>query len=314
MILDCLLFLVGLALLIYLSPKIVKYASLLAEVLDISPIIIGIIVIAIGTSIPEITNSITSSIMGHGDINVGDTIGSCLSQITLLLGLVALFGGTIRTERKNLFLMGSGMVMATILAFSIIEKGYITRMNGIILILSYVGLFYIVQQAITKKEYLKRERKEFVFTDFWNKYTLYLLLSLVGLVGGSLLVVSSVINLSNSLGMPEYIISFIAVGLGTSLPELSVAFSAIKEKKFELIIGNVLGSNLTDLTLSLGVGPLLAPNIIESNLINATGGYLIIVSLIVVFIFGINRKIDRKTGAFFIFLYLLSFPIIFSII
>lgn len=309
------MFLTGLGALLYLSPYVVKYASKLGEVLNISPIIIGIIAIAVGTSIPEISSSITSSLMGHGDINVGDAIGSSLSQITLILGLSVLVSGTIRTEsRKNLLILGSGVMISSIFAYSIIEKGYISRLNGVLLIFTYVALYYIITNSVTKKEYIGQEEEKpgesFVFKTFWKKYALFLGLSLGGIIIGSLLLVSSVISLSEIIGIPKYLVSFVAVGLGTSLPELFVAVSAIKKQADEVLIGDILGSNITDLTLSLGIGPLINPNVIESNLIIPTGSYLILASLIVIVIFSINKKIDRKTGVLLLLLYLLSFVLI----
>ncbi len=309
MVIDVILFIIGLMMLLKLSPYVVTYSTKLAELLQISPMIIGIIAIAIGTSIPEMTTSVTASIMGHGDINVGDIMGSTLSQITLIFGLSVLISGTVRTERKNLFLLGSGMIISTIIAYSIIEKGYISRMNGITLIIVYIAIYYIVGNSLTKKQYIQKE-DGLAFKTFWKRYVLFLALSLGGVLLGSTLLVNSVISLSKSLNVPEYIVSFVAVGLGTSLPELFVGISAIKKGEHELFIGDIIGSNITDVTLSLGLGPLIRPNVIESELITKTGSYVILVSIIVTLIFGIKKKIDRKTALLLIILYLISFVLI----
>lgn len=316
MILEILLLIIGILGLVYLSPYVVKYSTKLGEILKISPIVIGIIAIAIGTSIPEISTSITSSVLGHGDINVGDIVGSSLSQITLILGSSVLISGTLRTEsRKNLFILGSGVIISSLLAFSIIEKGYISRLNGALLIVTYIALNYILINSITQKEYLGVEEdeepgKDFVFSTFWKRYALYLSLSLLGIIIASLMVINSVVILSDELGIAKYLVSYIAVGLGTSLPELFVGISAVKSKNDEVFIGNILGSNITDLTLCLGIGPLINPNYFDPSLVIPTGNYLIVASTIVVLIFGINKKIDRKTGVLLILLYFLSFVLI----
>ncbi len=182
-------------------------------------------------------------------------------------------------------------------------------MNGLILIITYIALYYIIGNSLTKKEYLKK-KESLVFSEHWKKYALYLGLSMLGVIAGSFLVVNSVISVSGILGIPEYLISFVAVGLGTSLPELFVGISAIRKKEYEIFIGDILGSNITDVTLSLGLGPLIKPNVIISDLIVPTGSYLILVSIIVILIFGINKKIDRKNALLLIGLYLLSFVII----
>ncbi|MBN1923882.1 MAG: hypothetical protein JW791_03935 [Nanoarchaeota archaeon] len=310
MILEIIGFVIGLVILIYLSPLVVNYGTKLGEILRVSPIIIGILAIAIGTSIPEISTSITSSILGHGDVNVGDAVGSSISQITLILGLSVLISGEVKVERKNLFILGSGVIISTIIAYSIIEKGYITRINGAILAVTYVALYYIISNSVTKKEYIVTEEKDFVFSQLWKKYSLYLGLSLIGLIIGSVILVNSVVFFSEQIGIPEYVVSFFAVGLGTSIPELFVGISAIKKKEYEIFVGDILGSNITDVTLSMGLGPIFRPNIIESNLIIPTGGYLVLVSIIVILFFGINKKIDRKSSLLLIGLYLLSFWIV----
>ncbi|MFZ1039616.1 MAG: hypothetical protein WAN53_07055, partial [Candidatus Bathyarchaeia archaeon] len=106
MVIDIILavsaFLGGVALLAYSSDKAVRHSVSIASALRISPLMIGLIVVSLGTDLPEIVNSITSSAMGHGDINVGDSFGSVLVQITLVLGLVALLGGTLRVKRNEI--------------------------------------------------------------------------------------------------------------------------------------------------------------------------------------------------------------------
>lgn len=311
---QLLIFIMSLIALLKLSPLVVNNATKLGEALKVSPIIIGIIAVAIGTSIPEISTSITASVLGHGDINVGDIIGSSLSQITLIIGLAVLIAGEIKTERRNLFLLGSGVIISSIIAYSIIEKGYISRLNGLILVVTYFALYYVLGNSLISKEYIEKEEKvydgDYAFTAFWKKYTFNLILSLAGVLISSTFLVSSITSISEVIGIPEFIVSFIAVGIGTSLPELFVGISAIQKGEEEIFIGDVLGSNITDLTLALGAGPLIKPNTITSNFIIPTGSYLILASAIVILIFGINKKIDRKMSLLIISLYFLSFFLI----
>jgi cation:H+ antiporter len=310
MILSIIGVIIGMAIMIKLSPYVIEYSASLGKILRVSPLVIGIVLIAFGTSIPEISTSISSSVLGHGDINVGDTMGSSLSQITLIIGLCILISGSIEIDRKNLFLLGSGVIIATLFAYSIIEKGYISRINGLILVIIYFILFYVMSNSLTKKEFIKKKDEYIAFKGLWKKYVFYLVLLLIGVIIGSLIVVSSIISISKELNVPEFLVSFLAVGIGTSLPELVVGITAIRKKEYEIFIGDILGSNIADLTFSLGIGAIFRPNIINSNLVISAGNYLILVSIIVILVIGIKKKINRKTGLLFVLLYLLSFFVI----
>jgi cation:H+ antiporter len=144
-------FLGGVALLAYSSDKAVRHSVSIASALRISPLMIGLVVVSLGTDLPEIVNSITSSAMGHGDINVGDSFGSVLVQITLILGLVALLGGTFRVKRNEIAVIGSCELLALIAAVSMVEKGYISRMNAIFLVASFPLLMLIVKNVVKKE-------------------------------------------------------------------------------------------------------------------------------------------------------------------
>jgi cation:H+ antiporter len=123
-------------------------------------------------------------------------------------------------------------------------------------------------------------------------------------------VVTSVITLSSLLSIPEFLISFFMVGIGTSLPELAVDLWAIKRKHYDLVIGDIIGSSIVDATLSIGIGPLLTPITIWGNASTTTGLYTIFASIMVVLVLSLRMKLDRKGGALFLFLYALSFSTI----
>lgn len=310
MFISILNIIIGFLLLLKLSPYVVKYSVKLGKALNINPMIIGIITIAIGTSIPEITNSIVSSVSGHADINIGGSIGSALSQISLILGICILIGGKIRTERKNMFILGSALILSSIISYYVISKGNITRIEGLFLIIVYGLLYYLINSGITKEEYVKKEEeKEYVFSAFWWKYLIYIMLSISIIIMGSILLVNGVISISATLGIPEYLISFLVISVGTSLPELFVGLNALKKGEHELFIGDILGSNITDLTLSLGAGAIVKPNYFISSIkfIIPTTEYMIIVTSIIVLIFGIKKKLGRKEAILFIALYFGSY-------
>jgi cation:H+ antiporter len=295
----------GIALLAYSSDKAVKHSVNIASALGISPLMIGLVVVSLGTDLPEIVNSITSSAMGHGDINVGDSFGSVLVQITLVLGLVALLGGTFRVKRNEIVVIGSCELLALIAAVSIVEKGYISRMNAIFLVASFPLLMLIIRNVM-KNEYAIEQGDTKLFRHF--------VIAIVGYVGvaiGAYLVVNSVVALSAEAHIPEYLISFFVVAIGTSLPELAVDLTAVRKKQYEIAIGDAIGSCIVDAGLSIGIGPLFFPITVSARLAETTGLYALFASIVVLFTLAIRQKLDKKAGVFFVILYGLSYSILF---
>ncbi|GAI79665.1 unnamed protein product, partial [marine sediment metagenome] len=135
----------GIVLVIFSSKYAVKHSVLLATALGISPLIIGVTLVSIGTDISEIFNSIISCSLGHGDIDVGDSVGSDLTQLTLVFGLLPIVCGAFHINRRDIIILGSCEVLSLIVIFSIVEKGYITRLNAIFMVFSlfiYIWLIF----------------------------------------------------------------------------------------------------------------------------------------------------------------------------
>lgn len=119
------------------SDKPVGHAISIASALGASPFMIGLTLVSLGTDLPEVANSVIASTAGHGDINIGDSIGSILAQITLVLGLLPFLVGAFKVKRREVGLVGACEVLALILAVSMAEKGYITRINALLLVASW---------------------------------------------------------------------------------------------------------------------------------------------------------------------------------
>ena len=298
----------GIALLLFCSDKTISLASDFAKDIGISPFIVGVVVLAAGTSIPEIANSIISSYAGHGEMNVGNAIGSCLSQITIVLGILALVGGkAITSGRKDIMLLGGCALIAGMMAVLTVEKGGINPLDAVLLLAAYFILLFITQKYSVKDYVLTNMPR----LDLHSAVQLgIILITIGGVLAGSWLIVNSVIDISQHIGVPSYILSFFVIALGTSLPELGVGLAAVKSGKFELIVGNILGSNIADATISMASGPLLFPNVFDAGTAMVGGVYMLVASFIVIGLFAWKTRITRPMGLLFIFLYLLSFLII----
>ena len=316
---------IGIGLMVFSSRKAGEHSISLAGALGTSPFIIGLLLVSIGTDLPEIANSITSSALGHGDINIGDSLGSVLAQMTLVLGIISFFGGPLRSDKREIIVIGASEVLGLLLLVSMTQKGYITRLDGLFLVSSWLIIMLISRYVIkcyTELHACKLEERDGLAKGldkeipskskqgFDRKKLYHLSFAILGFVGvtiGAYVVVTSVITLSSLLSIPEFLISFFMVGIGTSLPELVVDLWAIKRKHYDLVIGDIIGSSIVDATLSIGIGPLFSPITISGSASTTTGLYTIFASIMVVLVLSLRMKLDKKGGAFFLLLYALSF-------
>lgn len=299
----------GLVILIYSSNKAIEHTIKIALEWGISPFIIGVIIVSIGTDFPEIVNSIVSSSLGHADISIGDSIGSVFTQMTLVIGLLPFVIKKFRVNRKKILIIGACEVLALILAVSIAEKGYITRINALLLVASWPVFVLLIQSAIRKRSIEDRDPTEiFVKKNF--SHFLFVILGFIGVSIGAYVVVQSVIQISVSFQVSEFIISFFVLAIGTSLPELVVGVMAIRKGQIELTIGNAIGSCIVDATIAIGIGQLLFPQIVSGQTAMITGLYAIFGSIVVIITLALRKKLDKKAGALFILIYLLSYVLV----
>jgi len=293
----------------FCSDKAVKHSVSIASALGVSPLIIGLSIVSLGTDSPEIVNSIVSSAVGHGDLNVGDSFGSILAQISLCLGLYALLSKKlIKVKRNEIMVIGACEVLALITSVSMVEKGYISRFNALSLVASW-PIFMLIIRKVTEKEHV-----ESVAVNTNQKMRYHFIIAILGFIGvaaGSFVVVNSVITLSAGLHIPEYLISFFVVAIGTSLPELAVELTAIRKNQYEVAIGDAIGSCIIDAGFSIGIGPLFFPITVSGGLAETTGLYAMLVSTIVLTTLALREKLDKKAGVLFITLYLLSYILLY---
>lgn len=303
----------GLTLIVSSSIVAVKHSAILAAALGVSPLIIGVSLVSIGTDMAEIFNSIVSCALGHGDIDVGDSVGSDLTQLTLVFGLLPLITGTIWVHRKDIIILGSCEILSLILIFTVVEKGYFTRLDAIFMIGS-LGIFIWLIYNANKESLLQRlEMIEKIEAPKSKKY--HILIAALGFGGvtiAAFMIVESVIVISSVLKVHEYIISFFIVAIGTSLPELAVDINALRLKHHEIAIGDIVGSCIVDSTLSIGIGQALFPQKVTANLAVPTVLYTLLASFIVFIIIATRRKVDKKAGILFISLYFMSYVFLFT--
>jgi len=297
----------GMAVLILCANNAVGHSVNIASALRFPPLMIGLIVVSIGTDFPEMVNSFVSSSLGHGDINVGDSFGSVLAQMTLILGLVALVGRQIKVDRNVVMTLGAAEILALIASLSMVEKGYITLMNAFFLVVSW-PILLLLTRSIAKDPGTTSLRSN-------RRLSYHLALAVLAFVGvavGSYIVIQSVIVMSAVLYVPEYFISFFVIAIGTSLPELAVDLTAIRKKQYEIAIGDAIGSSIIDAGFSIGIGALFfSPLRLTSRFAETTGLYALFASFVVLVVLAWRRKLDTKAGLLFIILYAVSYLTLF---
>jgi cation:H+ antiporter len=299
----------GLVLMVISSNKTIDHAVELASAFGIPHFLIGFLLIALGTDLPEIVNSILASYLGHAEINVGDSMGSVLSQLTLIFGILPFIGGVIKIKRRESSIIGCCLLLALIIVYSIFEKGSYTRLDAFFLLCSW-ALFAIITSTIVEKENFNIQAQ----AGDRRKRIINIFIILIGMAGiglGSYLVVESVIFLSKGLQIPEFFISFFIVGIGTSLPELVVDITAIRKKHFDLAVGDILGSCLVDATFSIGIGHFIFPHAVATSLFNRLILYTLVVTFFAILMISVRKRVDRKAGFVLIMFYLFSFTFMF---
>ncbi len=303
----------GLTLIVFSSVWAVKHSAILAAALGVSPLIIGVTLVSIGTDISEIFNSIISCSLGHGDIDVGDSVGSDLTQLTLVFGILPLVVGSFFVRRKDIIILGSCEVLSLLLIFSVVEKGFITRLNALFMVGSLGIYFWLIYNA-NKESILQRvDMIQKIDAPRSKKYHLLIAgLGFGGVTIASYMIVRSVIILSRALNVHEYIISFFIVAIGTSLPELAVDINALRLKHHSIAIGDIVGSCIVDSTLSIGIGQVLFPQAVTASLAVPTVLYTLGASFVVFIVIAMRRKVDKKAGILFISLYFTSYIFLFT--
>jgi cation:H+ antiporter len=187
--------------------------------------------------------------------------------------------------------------------------GFVSRFDSIILIMLWFTAM-LLSKRLSKEKITVEKSEEMVVKEKRSSNTImFLLIGFVGISVGSYLVIESIISISSVLGISEYFISFFLLSLSTSLPELMVAISAIKKGYFELAVGDIIGSCIVDATLSIGIGSLLFPIKMNGSHILVTGLYAGLVSSIIVSLLSYRQVNDKKSGALFLILYLITWII-----
>ena len=305
---DLLWIVAGLVMILVGSDWLVDGASGIARKYGISEFIIGMTIVGIGTSMPELVSSAVAALGGHGDMALGNVTGSNICNVLLILGVTALIspiGFTRGNIRKDLpMAIGVSLFLLVILynGFGLFGgMPGISRVDALLLLLIFV--FFMVDSFKSSKQDADEDAEE-VKPMPMGKAILFIVLGLCGLIFGGRFFVDHTVSIAERFHVSEAFISITLMALGTSLPELATCVVAALKGKNQLALGNVIGSNIFNIALIIGASAFISPFEIES--ISAVDMAMVIVSIVMLWMaaFTFKRnKLDRIEGAIFLLAY-----------
>ena len=295
----------GLILLYFGANWLVQGAITLALHLGLSPLIVGLTVVALGTSVPEALVSVQAAIGHQGGIALGNVIGSNILNIALILGLSAFFN-PLKVDSHLVKADVPLLAGATFMLVVLLEDFHISRMEGAFLLLCIV--FYVIGNIMTVKRTSPEENKiegvevpEDHSKNLWRDIS-FLFIGLIALAFGSNFLVTGAVDLARILGLSEALIGLTIVSIGTGTPEMATALMAAYRKRADLAIGNAVGSNLFNIMFVLGIAALVAP--LDGNGISSVDLYVMLgVTILLLPTVWTGRILDRKEGFLFLAIY-----------
>jgi len=294
---------------------LVRGAAGLAKRFGVSPVVIGLTVVSLGTSAPELTVSLIAALQGSPDVAVGNVLGSNLANIGLVLGVTAMLtplsvhAQVVRREIPVMFLF-------TLVTFPVLLDGTVSRGDGVILFTTLVGyLILLFRASQDEPETVQAGFKDFVdeegpaatpgTTPIWRLAGMILIGGALLVVGGSA-IVSGATVIARAIGIPDLLIGMTVVAIGTSLPELATSIVAATKGEADIAVGNVVGSNIFNLGAVLGLTSMVTPIPVSPDVLSFHYPAVLLLTLLVVPFARTRLQVGRLEGGVLVVLYLIG--------
>ena len=294
----CLLLAGGLVLLWKCAGLLVTGAVGLAQQLGVSPLIIGLTIVAMGTSAPEVAASIAAAVRGAGDVAIGNVYGSNIANLALVGGVCALIR-PIRIQLRTLRREVPVMLLVALLLWPVLVDKDLLRPEGFVLLAVFAGLILLTIYAARKQPAEQQSEAEGVKRDT-KRSVLFIVIGLAGLALGADMVVRGAVSIGEQIGLSEAVIGLTIIAIGTSLPELATCVAAAVRGQHDISIGNLVGSNVFNTLLVVGTAGVIRPFEEIAPRLAAGIDYwiMIVVSVVFAFVAIIGRRIiGRMAGA-----------------
>jgi cation:H+ antiporter len=305
---------VSLAVLARSSEIVVDSISKLSRYFGISQLAIGFLLLAVATSLPELSVSLLSSVTGEGAIATGNIFGSNIANILLVVGASAFIYG-VRIRGKILREIGLLLLLTTVIsAYILFSSSVAGQALGFLEGAALLCIFGVyVWHGIGRKKKTNSVpstpiKKEQALNSF-----VFFIGSIVLVLVSSSFVVESAVMISLELGVAESFIGATVIALGTSLPELSIGLQSVKKKKYGIFLGNAIGSNVVNLTLVLGVAATLNPIAVQIPVFIAALLFAVVANMLLLYVAAVNKRVGKIGGASFLAFYIIYLGTIFML-
>ncbi len=296
----------GLVVLILGGEFLIRGAQQIAVRAHISPLVIGLTVVAFGTSAPELFISLRSALQGSSDFTMGNVIGSNICNLAMILGITAIIS-PFRVHSSSIKRDWPVVMGASLLLYFIMKLGYINYQTGLLLLAILV--VYLVSVIYTSRKQIKEERKNLELSEtpiikptFWKDIA-FIMVGGAGLFFGSEWFVGGAKDLAVGLGVSERIIGVTVLALGTSLPELVTASIAAYKKETDLAVGNLIGSNIFNILFILGATGVITDINISAIIMKVDMTWMLGVTLIIFPMMVFRQRMGRISGVILLLIY-----------
>lgn len=314
MILEYILFFVGIFFLVKGADFLVEGSSEIAKKIKISPFVIGLTIVAFGTSVPELIVNVFAAFNGSTGVAFGNIIGSNIANILLVLGVVAIMK-PIKVDSSTVWKQIPFALLAAIVLF--ISSNYLfldninltslTRVSGLIFLCFFaIFIYYVI--SISKRKGAELDVKDFDIKGRKNSFAAasLIVVGLIGLYFGGNWVVDGAVFMAKQLGLSDFLISATIIAIGTSLPELVTGVKSVLRNKEDIGVGGAIGSNIFNIFWILGItaliSPVVVPSFINSDILFLIGSTLLLFSFMFI---GKKHELSRWQGVLFLLLYVL---------
>jgi len=311
MLLNIFLIIIGFIILIKSADWLIDSSASLANKLGISALIIGLTIVAFGTSAPELVVNLISSVKGNNGIVFGNIVGSNIANILLIIGLGAIIrplsikSQTLFKEIPLMILGGLALLILTLDEFFTHHNNIIDRSDGAILLLIFVVfIYYIIQSALIERGKAEENYKKSIKDQNPFISSILIIISLVGLFIGGKLVVDNAVSLAILLNVSEKLIGLTIVAIGTSLPELTTVMICTLKKQNDIAIGTIIGSNIFNILFIFGLSSFITP--VALNMPIKFDLSIMMISFLLIFLFSLTKKkIEKWEGLILLIIYLI---------
>lgn len=292
----------GLVILWKCADLLVTGAVGLAQRSGVSPLVIGLTVVAMGTSAPEVAASIAAALRGAGDVSIGNVYGSNIANLALVGGLCALIRPT-KVQRQTLRREIPVMILTALVLWPVLHNLHLSRPEGIILLSVFAVLIMLtIYLARRGRKKIEAPAQKFIGV---TKSLLFVAVGLAGLALGADMAVRGAVFLGERIGLSQAVIGLTIIAVGTSLPELATSVAAIVKSEYDISIGNLVGSNIFNTLLVVGTAGTVRPFTIGQRLAGVDYWVMISVSAAFALVIIIGRRvIGRIGGAFLLCVYI----------